>query len=81
MAPDATPSPISGHLAPHLHDKLEAAMILRGVVKLVLDHEALEVQPRTWYRENGTEYLEARRRSNGERLVFRLEQIRDVQAY
>ena len=75
---DAAPS---GPLDPHMHDKLEAAMILRGVVQLVLDHGAVEVQPRTWYREGGTQYLEARKRPSGERMVVRLDQIRDVRAY
>jgi hypothetical protein len=77
---DAAPSP-SEALNPHLHNKLEAAMILRGVVKLVLDQGPVEVQPRSWYREGGTHYLEAERRDSGERLVVRLDQIRDVRAY
>jgi hypothetical protein len=68
-------------LSPHLHDKLEAAMILRGLVQLVLDQGPIEVQPRTWYREGGTHYLEARRRDSGERMVVRLDEIRDVRAY
>ena len=68
-------------LSAHLHDKLEAAMILRGLVRLVLDQGPVEVQPRTWYREGGTHYLEARRRDSGERMVVRLDQIRDVMAY
>lgn len=78
MAPDAAPS---GPLDPHTHNKLEAALILHGVVQLVLDQGAVEVQPRTWYREGGTQYLEAKKRPNGERLVVRLDQIRDVRAY
>ncbi len=78
MAFDAAPS---GPLDSHLHNKLEAAMILRGLVRLVLDQGPIEVQPRTWYREGGTQYLEARRRDSGERLVVRLDQIRDVRPY
>jgi len=78
-APDLSASP--GPLSPHLHNKLEAAMILRGLVQLVLDQGPVEVQPRTWYREGGTHYLEARRRDSGERMVVRLDQIRDVRAY
>jgi len=78
MPPDAAPS---GPLDPRMHNKLEAAMILRGVVQLVLDQGAVEVQPRTWYREGGTQYLEARKRPSGERMVVRLDQIRDVRAY
>jgi hypothetical protein len=76
-----TPSTTAGSLSPHLHNKLEAAIILRGLVHLVLDQGSVEVQPRTWYREDGTHYLEARRRDSGERMVVRLDQIRDVRAY
>ena len=61
--------------------KLEAAMILRGVVRLRLDEGEVEVQPRTWYREGGTQYLEAKRRDSGERMRVKLDQIRDVSAY
>ena len=78
MASDAAPS---GPLGSHLHHKLQAAMILRGVVQLVLDQGAVEVQPRTWYREGDTQYLEAKKRPSGERLRVRLDQIRDVRAY
>jgi hypothetical protein len=82
MALDAVPlSSTAGPLSPHLHDKLEAAIILRGLVQLVLDQGAIQVQPRTWYREGGTQYLEARRRDSGERMVVRLDQIRDVRPY
>ncbi len=82
MPHDASPpSPASGPLDRHLHHKLEAAMILHGVVKLVLDQGAVEVQPRTWYREGNTRYLEAKRRPSGERMVVRLDEIRDVRAY
>lgn len=65
----------------HVFKKLEAAFILRGVVRLVLDEGPVEVEPRTWYKEKGTHYLEARRRDSGEHLVLRLDQIRDVIAY
>jgi hypothetical protein len=61
--------------------KLQAAMILRGVVRLRLDEGEVEVQPRTWYREGGTQYLEAKRRDSGERMRVKLDQIRDVKAY
>jgi len=71
----------SDPLDPRMHNKLEAAIILRGVVQLVLDQGAVEVQPRTWYREGGTQYLEAKKRPSGERMVVRLDQIRDVRAY
>lgn len=65
----------------HVFKKLEAAMILRGVVRLVLDEGPVEVEPRTWYREAGTHYVEAKRRDSGEHLVLRVDQIRDVMAY
>jgi hypothetical protein len=78
MPSDAAPS---GPLGSHLHNKLEAAMILRGVVQLVLDQGPVEVQPRTWYREGDTQYLEAKKRPSGERMRVRLDQIRDVRAY
>lgn len=82
MAFDAvTPSTTAGPLSMHLHNKLEAAIILRGLVQIVLDQGPVEVLPRTWYREGGTQYLEARRRDSGERMVVRLDQIRDVRAY
>jgi len=82
MALDAVPpSTTAGPLSRHLHNKLEAAIILRGLVQIVLDQGPVEVLPRTWYREGGTQYLEARRRDSGERMVVRLDQIRDVRAY
>jgi hypothetical protein len=61
--------------------KLEAAVILRGVVRILLEDGPVEVEPRTWYREAGTQYLEARRRDSGEHLVLRVDEIRDVMAY
>jgi hypothetical protein len=76
-----TPSTTTGPLSRHLRNKLEAAIILRGLVQLVLDQGPVEVLPRTWYREAGTPYLEARRRDSGERMVVRLDQIRDVRPY
>ncbi len=80
MSSNATP-PTSSPLPPHVHTKLEAAMILRGLVWLVLDQGPVQVQPRTWYREGGTQYLEARKRPSGERMVVRLDEIRDVRPY
>jgi hypothetical protein len=76
-----TPSTTTGSLSRHLRNKLEAAIVLRGLVQLVLDQGPVEVLPRTWYREGGTPYLEARRRDSGERMVVRLDQIRDVRPY
>jgi hypothetical protein len=69
----------SGHYP--FRTKLEAAMILRGLVRLRLDEGEVEVQPRTWYREGGTQYLEAKRRDSGERMRVKLDQIRDVKPY
>lgn len=64
-----------------LTKKLQAALILKGVVRIVLDEGPVEVEPRTWYRESGTHYLEARRRDSGEHLRVRVDEIRDVVAY
>lgn len=77
--PSPTPQEPSG--AYPFRSKLEAAMILRGVVRLELVEGEVEVQPRTWYREGGTQYLEARRRDSGERMRVKLDEIRDVRAY
>ena len=65
----------------HVFKKLEAAVILRGVVRLILDEGPVEAEPRTWYREAGTHYVEAKRRDSGEHIVLRVDQIRDVMAY
>lgn len=77
--PSPTPHEPSSTYA--FRSKLEAAMILRGVVRLKLDEGEIEVQPRTLYREGETQYLEARRRDSGERMRVKLDQIRDVRAY
>ncbi len=61
--------------------KLEAAVTLRAVVRLRLRDGELEVEPRTWYREAGTRYLEARRRDSGEKLRLRVDDIEDVRPY
>lgn len=73
--------PPAGPRGMKLQKKLEAALLLRGVVRIVLDEGPIEVEPRTWYRESGTHYLEARRRDSGEHLRVRVEDIRDVVAY
>jgi hypothetical protein len=75
------PPTTAGPLTPHVHHKLEAAVVLRGLVQLVLDQGPVEVRARTWYREGGTHYLEAQRRDSGERMVVRLDEIRDVRPY
>lgn len=72
-------SPSTG--ASHLQRKLEAAMILKGVVRLRLNEEEFEVEPRTWYRESGEHFLEARRRDSGEHVRLRVSEIKDVMAY
>lgn len=64
-----------------LQKKLEAAMILRGVVRVVMDDGSFAIEPRTWYRESGEHFLEARRRDSGEHVRINLAEIRDVTAY
>ena len=64
-----------------LQKKLEAAMILKGVVRVVLADGTVELEPRTWYRESGEHYLEAKRRDSGEHVRLRMSEIRDVMAY
>lgn len=64
-----------------LQKKLEAAMILKGVVRVVLPDGTVELEPRTWYRESGEHFLEARRRDSGEHVRVRVSDIRDVMAY
>jgi hypothetical protein len=76
-----TPPTTEDPLTPHVHNKLEAAVVLRGLVQLVLDQGPVEVRARTWYREGGTRYLEAQRRDSGERMVVPFDQIRDVRPY
>jgi hypothetical protein len=72
-------SPSSGGTT--LQKKLEAAMILRGVVRVVTPDGAIELEPRTWYREEGEQFLEARRRDSGEHVRVRISEIRDVTAF
>ena len=76
-----TPSTTSGGLPSHVYNKLEAGIVLGGLVQLVLDHGPVEVLLRTWYREDGTHFVEARRRDSGERMVVRLDEVRDVRAF
>ena len=64
-----------------LQKKLEAAMILRGVIRVVLPDGEVELEPRTWYRESGEHYVEGRRRDSGEHVRLRVSEIRDVMAY
>jgi len=76
-----TPSTTAAGLPAHVFNKLEAGIVVRGLVQLVLDQGPVEVLLCTWYREDGTHYVEARRRDSGERMVVRLDQVRDVRAY
>jgi len=64
-----------------VHSKLEAAILLKGVVRISLAGEKIEVQPRTWYSEGGTRYLELRRRDSGETMKVALDDILEVTAY
>lgn len=64
-----------------LQKKLEAAMILKGVVRVVMADGTIELEPRTWYRESGEHFLEAKRRDSGEHVRLRVSEIRDVIAY
>lgn len=65
----------------HLQKKLEAALILKGVVRLKLEEGEVEVVPRTWYRESGEHFLEVKRRDSGEHVKVRVADIQDVLAY
>jgi hypothetical protein len=75
------PAPGAAPARSHVFRKLEAAVILRGVVRLLLDEGPVEVEPRVWYQESGARWLEARRHDSGEHLVVRVDRIRDVMAY
>jgi hypothetical protein len=64
-----------------LQKRLEAAIILKGVVKVVTAEGEVAIEPRTWYRESGEHVLEARRRDSGEQVRLRVSDIREVTAY
>jgi hypothetical protein len=64
-----------------LQKKLEAALLLRGVVRIRTADGEMELAPRTWYREAGEHYVEGRRRDSGEHVRIRLSEIRDIRAY
>ena len=64
-----------------LQKKLEAAMILKGVVRVVTADGTVALEPRTWYHESGEHFLEALRRDSGEHVRLRVSEIRDVIAY
>jgi hypothetical protein len=65
----------------HVCRKIEAAVALQGVVRLVLEEGAVEVVPRAWYKERGVGFLRARRRDSGAHLVVQVDRIQDVRAY
>ncbi|MFI5279405.1 MAG: hypothetical protein ACHQU1_02830 [Gemmatimonadales bacterium] len=65
----------------NLQKKLEAAMILKGVVRVMTADGEVELEPRTWYRESGEHFLEALRRDSGEHVRLRVAEIRDVMAW
>lgn len=64
-----------------VQSKLEAAMLLKGVVRISLGGEQIEVQPRTWYNENGRRFVEVRRRDSGETMRVDVEQVEAVLPY
>lgn len=64
-----------------VQSKLEAAMLLRGLVRVSLAGEQIAVQPRTWYSENGKRFVELKRRDSGEMLKVDLEQVEAVLPY
>jgi tRNA G46 methylase TrmB len=71
----------AGHAGAPVQKKLAAALAVRGVVRFVTDEGELAVEPRTWYRESGEQYVEARRRDSGEHLRLRISEIRDVRPW
>lgn len=73
--------PSDAHRTSGVRSKLEAAILLRGLVRISLAGEKIEVQPRTWYSEGGTRYLEVRRRDSGETMKVPLDDIQEVTAY
>ncbi len=75
------PQPARAPGGTRINRKLEAAMILKGVVRVVTQEGPVEVEPKTWYRESGEQYLEARRRDSGEHVRMKLTDIQDVTAY
>lgn len=66
---------------PGVQSKLEAAMLLKGVVRISLAGEQIEVQPRTWYSENGKRFVEVRRRDSGETMRVDVEEVEAVLPY
>ncbi len=56
-------------------------MLLKGVVRVSLAGEQIEVQPRTWYSENGRRFVEMRRRDSGETMKVDVEEVEAVLPY
>lgn len=73
--------PTGSPRGPAIQSKLEAAMLLKGVVRISLAGEQIEVQPRTWYSENGKRFVEMRRRDSGETLKVDVEEVEAVLPY
>lgn len=65
----------------HICRKIEAAVALQGVVRLVLEDGQVEVVPRTWYKERGVGWLAGRRRDSGAHFAVEVDRIQDVRAY
>lgn len=66
---------------PGVESKLEAAMLLKGVVRVSLAGEEIAVQPRTWYNENGRRFVEMRRRDSGETFKVDVDEVEAVLPY
>ncbi len=73
--------PTGSPRVPSVESKLEAAMLLKGVVRVSLAGEQIEVQPRTWYNENGRRFVEMRRRDSGETMKVDVEEVEAVLPY
>lgn len=64
-----------------VQSKLEAAMLLKAMVRVSLGGEHIAVQPRTWYDEDGRRFVEMRRRDSGEMMKVDLERVEAVLPY
>lgn len=73
--------PTGSPRASGVHSKLEAAMLLKGVVRVSLGGEQITVQPRTWFSENGKRLVEMRRRDSGETMLVDLDRVEAVLPY
>ena len=73
--------PAGSPVMPGVQSKLEAAMLLKGVVRISLAGEEIEVQPRTWYSEGGKRFVEVRRRDSGETMKVDLDHVEAVRPF